>query len=117
MAIVVVCCVLCYGSASRFSLEVYITRIAERFEAVPGIDGLVEIWTGTTEEGEEEADPEFADTDTRNIFKLCKNFFVAIGRFFKNLWDSIVYIIRMLAGIVRVLPALIPWNATVPISS
>ena len=122
MAIVFVCCVMCYSTTERFSLEKYLINISEKVTDIPSLEGLIEIWTKEERNsvhgggaGHVGGRSVSSDAERTTFFEEVKDFFAGIGDFFGRLWDSVIYIVDILVTVFEILPVLLPWNATVPI--
>lgn len=126
--------VMTFGSGRVFSSSVYFEGIVNGVKEIPDIQGLVEIWRVSEE-------PDFGYSGTGGgagggsghaggrgretqegfwnkasaFFESVGKFFAAIGTFFSNLWESVMYIVKILVGVFAMVPKFMPWNATVPI--
>lgn len=121
LAITFISTVFCYGTGARFSLEAYYTNIVLKFNEIPTIQGLVDIWNddapsyggGAGHVGGRSVDTltdKAEEISLGSLFELIQEFFVACGTFFGNLWESIIYVVDMVASIFAILPCLLPWN-------
>ena len=113
--------VMTYGSGKVFSSSAYVEGIVNGVQEIPDIQGLVDIWR-VSDEPDFEIGSDSSEVDDEKgfwnkasaFFKSVGNFFSAIGTFFTNLWESIMYIIKILVGVFAMVPKFMPWNATVP---
>ena len=114
--------VMTFGSGRVFSSSVYFEGIVKGVKEIPDIQGLVEIWR-VSEEPDFEVGSDSSEVDDEKgfwnkasaFFESVGKFFAAIGTFFSNLWESVMYIVKILVGVFAMVPKFMPWNATVPI--
>lgn len=114
--------VMTFGSGNMFSSSVYFEGIVNGVKEIPDTQGLVDIWR-VSEEPDFEISSDSSEVDSEQgfwdkasaFFKSVGKFFSAIGAFFTNLWESIMYIVKILVGVFAMVPKFMPWNATVPI--
>ena len=121
LAILFVCSVFFYGTGKAFSLELYVDNVAKGFSGIPSLEGFADIWSGEVDDefgslhgggaGHRGGDSEHDESET--ILDTIVNFFSAIGTFFANLWNTVLYVVDILVAVFKLLYIMLPWNAVV----
>ena len=113
-ALLFVVSVYVYGTTNRFSSEAYLENLSLSIADIPDIQGLVDIWSdgggvGSLGGGSGHAGGRSTDEE-QTLLEVVNEFFADIGRFFRNIWSSILYIVDIIKGVFELLPAFLPWN-------
>lgn len=118
LAALFVCCVVCYGTDERFSLEAFLINIT-KFDDMPSIEKVTDIWTLPYYDdsdlgfggGSASTKIYFEDYEGDNVVL---EFFDGVRGFFRRLTYSIRLLVRIVISVFKNLKYLLPWNSTVP---
>lgn len=133
MAVLFVCCVMCYEKDERFSVEVMITNIT-KFDDIPTMQDIMDVWSldyyieityeyhyPTDEYGNILSGPPITEAIENRIYyedyegtNEILLFFERVGVFFNRVFRTIKIIVDIFVKIFGNLKYLLPWNNTVP---